>query len=176
MSAYIKINDLWLQQISCSSLRRRLKGFQMFILVNSNIFFVVNLPKLSWIKVLIASIHQYGICPHWPPRLPADEMVSNRSELQQDEYNSQEQSVSSVVRSSLVSLVGRPSCAICSKTLSPDLKAARILRTRGLEHPRAREISESESPDAMRTTIAARCWSRELGIDIGVREQRWSGI
>jgi hypothetical protein len=73
-------------------------------------------------------------------------------------------------------LVGRPSCAVCSKILSPDLKGDRILRTRDLEHPRVREISESESPDPVRTRITDRCWIREPGIDIGVRERRRSGI
>jgi hypothetical protein len=40
----------------------------------------------------------------------------------------------------------------------------------------ARDISEWESPDPMKTRNADRCWSRELDIDIGVREQRRSGI
>jgi hypothetical protein len=35
----------------------------MFIFVDWNIFFGVNLPKLSWIKMVIASIHQCGNCP-----------------------------------------------------------------------------------------------------------------
>jgi hypothetical protein len=50
-----------LNYISCSSFRRRLKSFQMFIFVDWNIFFGVNLPKLRWIKVFIGLIRQYGI-------------------------------------------------------------------------------------------------------------------
>jgi hypothetical protein len=78
----VQIHFIRLNRISCSSFRHRLKGFQMFRFVNWNNFFGVNLPKLSWIKVFIASIHQYGICPHWRPRFPAEETASNRSESQ----------------------------------------------------------------------------------------------